>query len=149
MTEAGRYGVISSNEFKVKDMVAFLTWFKQYHFGDRIQIWGVAERTVSFRGYEPNASAYPRQIIEDDVYGDHIESVDLATFAREFAEHLEPGEAVNIVAGSNEDSRYVSYDQLVIAADYPDRPVYREVCSTWGKTICLLFIETGEGPLDR
>ena len=124
-----------------------LRWFKRYHFGDRIQIWGVAERTVSFGGYEPNASAYPRQIIKDEIHSDNIESVDLTTFAREFAEHLEPGEAVDIVAGRRR-LRYVSYDHFRCRR-LPGPARYHEVCSTSGKTICRRLIETGEGPLDQ
>jgi hypothetical protein len=152
-------GVIRSNPFKVKDVEAFTEWFRQYHFGYGVTVQTEAEtRRVCFGGNESEPSAYPQQIITDDCLGDYIIRADLAVFAREFAGHLEPGEAVSIMAVESvymlteqeaEEIPYLCFSQLVIAADYPDRPVFRDVCSLWGKDCCAQLIETGKGPSDR
>ena len=138
---ADMYGAIRSNEFKVRDVASFLAWFTQFHFGYAIEVWADREtREVSFGGYEQYPTAYPR-VLDGDGYYEEVE--DLTAYARAFAAHLEPGEVVNIVAGGHEKLRYVSFDQLLIAADHPDEFIYRQIGSHWDKDLCLKLIEEG------
>ncbi|MGE3818894.1 MAG: hypothetical protein AB7I30_05620 [Isosphaeraceae bacterium] len=122
----------------MKDLTAFLEWFNRYRFGDAIEIWTDRERrTVAFGGYEQYPSAYP---VKPDPEGFDEPLDDPEIFARELAAHLEPGEVVNIVAGGNEKLRYVSFTQLIVAADHPERFVCRGVSSDWSKAECLDLI---------
>jgi hypothetical protein len=123
---ADMYGAVRSNEFKVKDVAAFKTWFDGYHFGDEIDLWienSVHDSfaTASFGGLEQYPTAYPRITAYDeddeDVDIAEVEYADLQTFADELRQHLLPGEVFQVVAGGNEKLRYVGFNELIIAED--------------------------------
>jgi hypothetical protein len=138
---ADMYGAIRSNEFRVRDLAAFLEWFTRYRFGDATEIWTHKEtRAVAFGGYEQYPDAWP-QVPDTDGYGIPVDDPEI--FARELAGHLEPGEVVNIVAGGHEKLRCVRFSQLIIAADHPRRCVYRQISSDWDRSQCLALIEYG------
>lgn len=119
---ADMYGAVRSNEFKVKDVEAFKTWFDEYSFGDEIEVWDEGENTVCFGGEEQYPSAYPMVIIydksdPDDWVIEETEEADLQVFADELRQHLMPGEVFQVVAGGNEKLRYVGFAELIIAED--------------------------------
>ena len=124
------YGAVCSNEFKVKNFVAFRDWFDEYIFGDETELWVIkagegADATVAFGSEEQYPTAYPRvkqfedpeATGEDDWY-DLVEA-DLETFAKELREHLADREVFQVVAGGNEKLRYVGFSELIIAEDVP------------------------------
>jgi hypothetical protein len=124
---ADMYGAVCSNVFQVKNVEKFKEWFAQYHFGQNIELFmSNKEQHVSFGGYEQYPSAYPR--IMDEEENEFIE-VNLNAFAKELCEHLEPHQIVNVVAGGNEKLRYVSFDQLIIAQEYPNSPYFSSINS--------------------
>jgi len=123
---ADMYGALCSNTFTVKDIEKFKAWFAAYYFGSDIELFIREEgRHVSFGSYEQYPCAHPRRYDEDD---DLIDA-DLETFAKELCEHLEAGEVFTVLAGGNEKLRYVSFDQLIIAQEHPDKPYYEHYSS--------------------
>lgn len=115
---ADMYGAVRSNEFKVKDVEAFKTWFFTYSFGDEIMVWVEDSNTVSFGGDEQYPNAYPMvKILDEDGYDEETEEADLQKFADELRQHLMPGEVFQVVAGGNEKLRYVGFAELIIAQD--------------------------------
>lgn len=150
---ADMYGTILSNDFKVKDVVAFKKWFKEYHFGDETQIFDRVEPdgsgTISFGSGEQYPNAYPRipagrelsaeeleemELEDDDLYpedciSEDIEDADLETFAEELRKHLMPKEIFYVIAGGNEKLRYVLFQELIIAEDIPDVIIWENHCS--------------------
>jgi hypothetical protein len=131
---ADMYGAVCSNGFTVKDVVKFKAWIETYHFGYEIELF-ISEqvRNVSFGGYEQYPSACPRRI---DADGFTIDA-DLNAFAQELCEHLEPGEVFSVTAGGNEKLRYVSFDQLIIAQEHPNDPLYEHYSSDDGNDVLL------------
>lgn len=150
---ADMYGTVLSNDFKVKDVVAFKEWFKKYYFGDDTTIFEHVEPdgsgTISFGSDEQYPCGYPRVIVyaevpveeldlddedlyPDDIVGDEIEDIveaDLETFAEELRKHLIPNEIFYVVAGGSEKLRYVLFQELIIAEDIPDVIVWENHCS--------------------
>ncbi len=134
------YGAVRSNEFQVKNVEAFKTWFGNYIFGDATEFWvdklnDDGSGTVSFGGEEQYPSAYPKfkkydvddglEPNENDYYD--IEDVhDLDGWADELKVHLADGEVFQVVAGGNEKMRYVAYSELLIAKDI-EKPVWINV----------------------
>lgn len=115
------YGTILSNTFTVKDVAAFKAWFADYYFGDDIELpIHEGERHVCFGGDLHYPSAYPRVRDEEGEINDAV----LSAFAVELCAHLADGEIFNVVAGGNEKLRYVSFNQLIIAQEHPDKPYY-------------------------
>jgi len=130
---ADMYGAVCSNVFTVKDVERFKEWFEAYRFGDQIELFvREAERRLSFGGYQQYPSAYPRRFDGNDFI-----DVDLEAFANELCEHLEPGEVFSVTAGGNEKLRYVSFDQLIIAQEYPKEPLYEHYSSDDGNDVLL------------
>ena len=118
---ADMYGALCSNTFTVKDIEKFKTWFAGYYFGSEVELFiREGEHHVSFGSYEQYPCAHPK-LYDDD--GD-LNDADLETFARELCHHLEDGEVFTVLAGGNEKLRYVSFDQLIIAQEHPDKPYY-------------------------
>lgn len=130
------YGALRSNEFKVKNVEAFIKWFDDVIFGDEIEFWvdnknDDGSGTVSFGGHEQYPTAYPRSKVyedseamdEDDDYY-IVEIPDLDTWATELREHLVTGEVFQVIAGGNEKLRYVGYSELIIAQDI-DKPHFQ------------------------
>ena len=139
---ADMYGAICSNSFIVKDVAAFETWFDGYYFGDEVTVSVIDKesRELCFAGYAQYPSAYPRRYnTEAD---DYEEVEDLKQFASELAEYLEEGEVLSVVAGGHEKLRYVSFDQLIIAASYPDYPIYRIVSSDADHDSLIALVES-------
>lgn len=120
---ADMYGALRSNFFKVKDVEKFKEWFAKYHFGDDVEVWveNETERSVGFGSYGMYPFAHPRIRDEEE---DELVDADLNVFAKELCEHLEAGEVFSVTSGGNEKLRYVSYDQLIIAQEHPDQPLY-------------------------
>lgn len=130
---ADMYGAICSNTFTVKDVEKFKAWFQGYHFGDEVELFIRDEhRHVSFGSYEQYPSAHPRRWDGDDLV-----DADLAAFAEELCEHLEPGEVFSVTSGGNEKLRYVSFDQLIIAQEHPTEPLYEYRSSEDGNDVLL------------
>lgn len=131
---ADMYGAVCSNVFTVKDVTQFKDWFTGYRFGEEIElVLAEGERQVSFGGYEHYPSAFPRRL---DADGFPIDA-NLEAFARELCEHLEPGEVFSVTAGGHEKLRYVSFDQLIIAQEHPQDPLYECYSSDDGKDVLL------------
>jgi hypothetical protein len=128
------YGAVRSNVFTVKDVEKFKEWFAGYHFGDEIGLFlNEEERHLSFGGYEQYPSAYPRRLDADGLPID----ANLETFAQELCEHLEPGEVFSVTAGGHEKLRYVSFDQLIVAQEHPQDPLYEHYSSDDGNDVLL------------
>lgn len=131
---ADMYGAVRSNVFTVRDVARFKEWFAGYRFGDDIELFlDEGERQVSFGGYEQYPSAYPRRLNAD---GFPIDA-SLVAFAKELCEHLAPGEVFSVTAGGNEKLRYVSFDQLIIAQEHPQEPLYEHYSSDDGNDVLL------------
>jgi hypothetical protein len=132
---ADMYGAVRSNIFKVKDVDRFTAWFAAYHFGDEIELWvdSQEERTLAFGGYEQYPSAHPRVTGPDGFPTD----VDLRAFAQQLCEHLQEDEVFSVTAGGHEKLRYVSFDQLIIAQQHPNEPLYQHYSSDDGHDVLL------------
>lgn len=131
---ADMYGAICSNTFTVKDVAKFREWFEGYHFGDEIELFvREEERHVSFGSYESYPCAHPRMLDSEGFAND----ADLAKFAEELCEHLEPGEVFSVTAGGNEKLRYASFDQLIVAQEHPKEPLYEHYSSDDGNDVLL------------
>lgn len=152
---ADMYGTVLSNEFKVKDVVAFKEWFKKYYFGDEIEIFEHLESdgfsTISFGGSEQYPIAHPRIVVyesytdeelkdlgydDEDLYPDDtdlciedIVDADLETFAEELRHHLIPNEIFYVMAGGSEKLRYVQFQELIIAEDIPEVVIWESHCT--------------------
>ena len=128
---ADMYGAVRSNEFRVKDVEAFKTWFEGYIFGDEIEVWvdtlnEDGSGTVSFGEAGQYPSAYPRIRVwntddglpenEEDDDWEAVEA-DLDQFAMELRQHLVASEIFQVVAGGAEKLRYVGFTELLIAED--------------------------------
>ena len=142
---ADMYGSILSSHFRVKDTEAFWEWLKHYSFGScnvEFYVSDPEQKLVSFGSADAQyPSAYPQKNVYDENSEDmELEDIDINVFAKEFCEHLQDGEIVNIVAGGNEKLRYVSFDQLVISQAHPDKPFCRSVCTDDSKEYCLSLI---------
>lgn len=134
---ADMYGAVRSNEFRVKNVEAFRTWFDKYNFGNEIVFWvdklnDDGSGTVSFGGEEAYPSAHPSYKAYDvddgvtpneDDYYDIVAVPDLDVWADELKAHLADGEVFQVVAGGNEKMRYVAYSELLVAKDLP-KPVW-------------------------
>ena len=90
-------GMIRSNTFKVKDVEAFTEWFRQYHFGYRVTVQTETETRLvcsgaTNRNLRPIRGRFSRATCSTT----HHQGGPCRLRPR--VRHLEPGEAVSIVA---------------------------------------------------
>lgn len=122
---ADMYGAVRSNEFRVKDVVAFRAWFDgNVRFGHEIQTWFEDGGLCAFGGYEMYPSAYPMLQYDEDVDGDP--EWDLNAFAEAIRPHLAEGEEFRVFAAGHEKLRYVAASHLIISHDKVEFNCYAE-----------------------
>lgn len=110
---ADMYGAVRSNNFQVKDAMAFKKWFiESCYFGGEIELWEDERNTFAFGGYEQYPSAYPRKPLDEDS-GEYPEW-SLDAFGLEFGRHLAEGHKLVVVAAGNEKLRYVAAQRLEV-----------------------------------
>ena len=133
---ADMYGIVRSNDFKVKDPAKFRAWFEESCvFGTEIELWEDEGNIFSFGGDEQYPSAYPRMPAADpddnpDADPEACRGTpdwELDAFADAIRRHLARGETFQVVSGGAEKLRYVGAQVLIVPPE--GKPVFLSLYS--------------------